>query len=704
MTKIKQYLISIFSLMLALHGALIFAAVSSSLSSSSRAVGVGVEDVRTIVDRGGLRFSLVKAVPKEKQEQKKRHQDTLAEVETTPPVTGHKKQRLVEQEGKTEETKQAKERKKPKAKLRAALPPTLEDLAKFPAPLVQPRIPYDFRTLAGLTNLIFTACPSSLSSLDDDFARLFHEDYLSAAIPLHYLMEAEQEFFDLYKRELSDKAAWLTQADVPGDAFLSLDNDDEKLEFAHPYVQRKFIPKGSQVCFFGDLHGDVHALLRNLWRLVEKGYLANDFSIKKPNFYMIFTGDFVDRGLHGAEVWYILMKLKLAPGNQDRVILLRGNHESAAQSSIRLSGAASFQSELFFKYERTIARLPQWNGLYKSGGFNLVHKQLTKLNRLLPHALFLGSGAIDDEKASFVQCCHGGIEIGFDAAPLIESKKVFQKITGQVPESCMATCAHVHGLYKTGDGKTGYRDKSDNYTGFNWSDFIQCHDDGDAGKILLNTRGRGSGYLVDVKAIRDYLVRNPLIKGFFRGHQDMYYGFKMFFTDVPKSFSEKITTDENTELEGYQDGPFYFADVLKYADAKEEKTEGKAEGDEKEVTPVACQVEKITIFPLVGHIPVFTFTNAVSARGVAHDMICIVSTAETFSAWLMQAHEYPLSARAAYHPAPDRREIEERFGKYIALKIVTDPHTGSRAVQTLFNTEPSKEPVDPALVRLAKAT
>ena len=43
---------------------------------------------------------------------------------------------------------------------------------------------------------------------------------------------------------------------------------------------------------------------------------------------MVFTGDFVDRGRNGLEVWYTLLSLKCAPGNWDKVFLIRGNHET----------------------------------------------------------------------------------------------------------------------------------------------------------------------------------------------------------------------------------------------------------------------------------------------------------------------------------------------------------------------------------------
>ena len=45
--------------------------------------------------------------------------------------------------------------------------------------------------------------------------------------------------------------------------------------------------------------------------------------------YMVFLGDYVDRGFYGTEVLYTIMMLKIA--NPEKVILLRGNHEDHRQ-------------------------------------------------------------------------------------------------------------------------------------------------------------------------------------------------------------------------------------------------------------------------------------------------------------------------------------------------------------------------------------
>ncbi|MEM4717380.1 MAG: metallophosphoesterase family protein [Desulfurococcaceae archaeon] len=67
--------------------------------------------------------------------------------------------------------------------------------------------------------------------------------------------------------------------------------------------------------FIGDIHGDYYTLLdvmNRIWGLLE-------------NSIFIFLGDYIDRGYMQVETLAFLLKLKNT--YQDRVILLRGNHE-----------------------------------------------------------------------------------------------------------------------------------------------------------------------------------------------------------------------------------------------------------------------------------------------------------------------------------------------------------------------------------------
>lgn len=71
----------------------------------------------------------------------------------------------------------------------------------------------------------------------------------------------------------------------------------------------------------GDLHGDFESLVV----ILQKSRFIKKME-KTKDAMLIFLGDYGDRGPKSAEVYYLVLKLKLAfPG---QVVLLRGNHEA----------------------------------------------------------------------------------------------------------------------------------------------------------------------------------------------------------------------------------------------------------------------------------------------------------------------------------------------------------------------------------------
>ena len=163
---------------------------------------------------------------------------------------------------------------------------------------------------------------------------------------------------------------------------------------------RLTLERDSQVCFFGDLHGSAHSLIRDLKKLKELGYLDNQFKITKKNFHIIFLGDYIDRGIYGVEVVYTLCRLKLA--NSSQVILVRGNHEDYILApdfrkkhtkEEQKDNAPSFIDELYLK-------------------FDLTQKDeiaLFRFYELLPVVCYVGTSS------DMLHCCHGGLGAGIQS-------------------------------------------------------------------------------------------------------------------------------------------------------------------------------------------------------------------------------------------------------------------------------------------------
>jgi len=84
-----------------------------------------------------------------------------------------------------------------------------------------------------------------------------------------------------------------------------------------------FLPANGECLFIGDLHGDCDSLDAIL--------KATNFEekLRKNQGYLVFLGDYLDRGDQELEVLEKLVELKRIYG--ERVILLRGNHEDLSQ-------------------------------------------------------------------------------------------------------------------------------------------------------------------------------------------------------------------------------------------------------------------------------------------------------------------------------------------------------------------------------------
>jgi diadenosine tetraphosphatase ApaH/serine/threonine PP2A family protein phosphatase len=81
----------------------------------------------------------------------------------------------------------------------------------------------------------------------------------------------------------------------------------------------KLEPLG-EALVIGDLHGDLDSLVSIL---KSSGFTQK--MTKRKDAILIFLGDYGDRGAYSAEVYYTVLKLKLAFPEQ--IVLLRGNHE-----------------------------------------------------------------------------------------------------------------------------------------------------------------------------------------------------------------------------------------------------------------------------------------------------------------------------------------------------------------------------------------
>jgi hypothetical protein len=237
------------------------------------------------------------------------------------------------------------------------------------------------------------------------------------------------------------------------------------------YIQKIYLKKEDIICFFGDFHGTIHTFMRSLMRLYKYGYMNENMELNK-NFYIIFLGDFIDRGIYSSELVYLILLLKQINNNNVQIII--GNHENKY-----ISSKYGFMDEI--------------NNKFTKDDENLFNK-ISNLWYYMPIAIFIN---IDGQH---IQCSHGGFHRNLKRIKnILDSDKQFFFI-----------------------------DK--NCDDLLWSDF-ECGNldlqfeniNGDIGKIN-KIRNIGSKYNAITSV--EYLLLTGL-SGLIRGHQDTYDNTKI---------------------------------------------------------------------------------------------------------------------------------------------------------------------------------
>ena len=196
---------------------------------------------------------------------------------------------------------------------------------------------------------------------------------------------------------LANPETWLENK-KPDNSFFSPEN------VFQPYVLKLAVKPNTEIAFHGDIHGDVHSLNAYLVWLAQRGYMdkQDPLKITKENFYLIFLGDYTDRGKYGAEVIFTICRLKRT--NPTKVLMARGNHEDLV-----INMRDGFKQELHRKF----------------GDDGTLLKKIHRMYNYLPVAIYMvcnnGTGHNDA-----LLCDHGGVEVGFNSNAcnaLLESSK-----------------------------------------------------------------------------------------------------------------------------------------------------------------------------------------------------------------------------------------------------------------------------------------
>ncbi|KKQ33567.1 MAG: hypothetical protein US49_C0001G0247 [candidate division TM6 bacterium GW2011_GWF2_37_49] len=433
----------------------------------------------------------------------------------------------------------------------------------------------------------------------------------------HDFKGALRDFINYYqidKNGFTNRNKWVNPKMAP-DANSDLFDFKNKNEYVCPYVQKlvvaksypdakllsslkmqSFIPekKRFKTKFFvmGDIHGSLHSLLRSLWRLVIKGYLDDDFAITRPNFYMIFTGDYVDRGGYSPDVIYTLIRLKLK--NQNKVFLLRGNHEDLTFNKNDPKYLPSMWLELNKKYGHQIEKL---------------EPLLCRFYDLLIHALYI---VCDDVIVKF---CHGGVEPLYDSSALLKnSNKFYEKLQSTAISSKMVSSFDSIKLLQTlHQSKFGPMLAKTDFVqaGFNWCDLAPNLKATQNIKVVENR-----GYQASMGFI-DHFMKDYGIQALFRGHQHYAFGLKLY-----------------KRVDGSAQNGDHWRNVV-----------NKNEQNNEDGFPIKNKA----------FYPVFTFSTAAASSAVGekinlpYDCFAIISVGSNWNEWRLKPYEFEHNKRIMFN-------------------------------------------------------
>ena len=220
----------------------------------------------------------------------------------------------------------------------------------------------------------------------------------------------------LHKDGFFDEQKWL-YGNVLSQDSVAYSNTSEGIaqqRQASYFVQKIITSPEATISLHADIHGDIHSVIKYLVDLFQRDILNDDFQIVDPNFYMVFLGDYSDRGCYSAEVIYTMARLKAK--NPRNIILLRGNHED-----FRLNAAFGLKQELNIKFgdEEEI--------------YDDFEEVLGSFYSILPSAVYIGPEAIEPAESDYQDyalLCHGGIDPRFNPHGLLKDGRsvLYQQI------------------------------------------------------------------------------------------------------------------------------------------------------------------------------------------------------------------------------------------------------------------------------------
>ena len=107
----------------------------------------------------------------------------------------------------------------------------------------------------------------------------------------HFLINFRKSlgnFNSINSKLLLNTNNWYNNKSIIYDLYLN------KTDIRFPFIQKIKINSDSKCIIFGDLHGDIHTLLRSLLRLHRDGYIDSNWKLRN-NVFIFFCGEVIER-------------------------------------------------------------------------------------------------------------------------------------------------------------------------------------------------------------------------------------------------------------------------------------------------------------------------------------------------------------------------------------------------------------------------
>jgi len=270
------------------------------------------------------------------------------------------------------------------------------------------------------------------------------------------------------------------------------------------FYSQKLILNHDDECFvFGDIHGNFEDFIMLIKDLIKENVLDHNLKLK-DNKYLIFLGDYTDRGPYGLEVLTTVMLLKII--NPLQVILIQGNHEN-----LYINSVYGFYDELMLKFPEN---------------FHSALLPIKVAYELMPLALYLGHQNIYlSDTSQWALLNHGGVEVRYNPIDFLKNPNItfdlieLDYLSQKHPQTITDSYYKLAPLM--GPKQAASSIDSPLY-GFLWNDLIISENTGEL-TVLLSPRGNGAIQynLPFLERIFEMfgLNENNIINLIIRGHQ-----------------------------------------------------------------------------------------------------------------------------------------------------------------------------------------